>query len=536
MNINDPNNRYQVFEKYIRSIIRLKPAAAKLNVFALLWSLVACVQLQGQSSLDSILDHRYPPEHLLKDIEVLRSGLEKLHPSLYRHTPKDSLDALFGEVEEDMRSSKSYSEFYRKICWIVAKVKCQHTVAAPQSSTLSALVKKGKFFPLKLLWEFEPLNVYVSSDMSFDPALVPGTKIISINGRTVADIYASLIPYFSSDGDILTNKHSRLQVGVDFQFWYAMLMDRSERFVVKMENTDGQTIKRSYAAVTFKDWRKNFKKYRKSKNPLIREYIDHYIKIEKKDRSKPVRSKTIFKGVALLRVGNFDTPLFEDRISEAFKKINGGDIEHLIVDVRNNGGGSDIFGRYLFSHLIDRPTVYFDSLYTSSGISDTTFLFKYTDKNKMWYAQNRQLVDKMPSGRYATKPEVNKGLRTQRSSGNSFSGEIYVLMNGRSASTTAEFTAAMHMNGRATFIGEESGGAYHGGNGGDFAELRLPNSKIVVTVPLVKYVMNSREPDFMRRGTLPDFNVPSTMEHYLKLEDPQLNFALEMIRKKSGKE
>ena len=105
-------------------------------------------------------------------------------------------------------------------------------------------------------------------------------------------------------------------------------------------------------------------------------------------------------------------------------------------------------------------------------------------------------------------------------------------MNGRSASTTAEFTAATHINKIAIFIGEESGGAYHGGNGGDFASLILPNSKIVVEVPLSKYVMNSKEPMNIGRGTLPDYIVNTSMQDILELRDPQLEFALKLIKKK----
>jgi len=102
-------------------------------------------------------------------------------------------------------------------------------------------------------------------------------------------------------------------------------------------------------------------------------------------------------------------------------------------------------------------------------------------------------------------------------------------MNGRSASTTAEFTAATHFNKLATFIGEESGGAYHGGHGGDMVSLKLPNSEIAVEIPLTKYVMNSSEPRFVGHGTLPDYAIRSTLQDILNLKDAQLEFTLTLI-------
>ena len=138
----------------------------------------------------------------------------------------------------------------------------------------------------------------------------------------------------------------------------------------------------------------------------------------------------------------------------------------------------------------------------------------------------------MPNGGFATKTDVNKGLLIQNPHKNSLKGDVYILMNGRSASTTSEFTAAVQAHKLATFIGEESGGAYHGGNGGDFASLKLPNTKIMVEVPLSKYVMNSMEPRYMYNGTLPDFSIATTMQDILQLKDPQLDFAIYLIEEK----
>ncbi len=104
-------------------------------------------------------------------------------------------------------------------------------------------------------------------------------------------------------------------------------------------------------------------------------------------------------------------------------------------------------------------------------------------------------------------------------------------MNGRSASATAEFTAAAHFNRLATFIGEESGGAYNGGNGGDFAQLLLPNSQINVQIPITRYVMNSSETRFLGRGTIPDYEIDRSIQDVLIGRDPQLEFVLQLIER-----
>ena len=142
-------------------------------------------------------------------------------------------------------------------------------------------------------------------------------------------------------------------------------------------------------------------------------------------------------------------------------------------------------GSTLFSYLIDKPTYYFDSIYTTA--SDVDFLLRYTDKDTAWWKAAEPLLEKhdgklgilrLPENGFLQQPQKNR-----------FTGKVYVLMDGKSMSTTAEFTAATHYNKLATFIGEESGGAYCGGNGGDFANVTLPHTGLGLHLPLSKYVM-----------------------------------------------
>ncbi len=500
----------------------------------LIWILLLAItcQVNAQSGFEAVFDQTFSPNQLQEDFSIFRQGLEKFHPGLYRYTSKSAMDSMLTELKQGLEMEHSYQEFYWKISAIVAKIKCQHTIAVPKAETLEQIMKEGKFFPLRVFWEFEPIQGYAAFDFSSAASLSPGTKIKSINGQSMEEIYATLIPYFSSDGNILSNKQSRLQYGVDFQLWYYLLIARPEVFTVVLENSDGTVFEREYAAVTLKQWTRNYRKYHSQKDPRLKQYSDHWVSLERKNRANPIRYEFLSDSTVLLTVLNFYSHKFDKIIEKAFSEIEAKGIENLIIDVRYNEGGSDILGRKLFTYVISEPTSYFDSLYASARVADTTFLYKYTDKDANWWKANKPLVYQMPDGKFATRPEANEGLLIQSPSENNFEGNVYILMNGRSASTTAEFTSATHRAGSAVFIGEESGGAYHGGNGGDFAWLRLPNTQIAVEIPLVKYVMNSNENRYQGSGTLPDYYMPTTMQDILQLRDPQLEMALKLIGEK----
>lgn len=488
------------------------------------------IQLKAQPNFEARFNQGFSSSQLQEDLHILRTGLEKIHPGLYRYTEKDVLDSQFDKMQKNLNADLTYQEFYREVCTLIAQIKCQHTIAIPDQAFLNEIVKSGRFFPFGIFWEFDPLKAYVSVDLSGESNLTPGTRLLGINNQSIESLYQELISYFPSDGEILTNKYSRLQVGPEFMVWYYLLKAQPEVFELELEDRSGRTFTKTYLPVTFKDWVKNYKKHRFHKDPKIKAYMSFYIKRDKLNSKKPIRHEFLNENTALLKVSNFDHHKFDQSIADAFGDLQRKGCQNLIIDLRYNGGGSDILGRHLFSYLINEPTKYFDSLYSSAGISDTTFLFRHTDKNLEWFEYVLPLVTKMENGRFATKPEVNEGLKLQQPSENSFKGNVYVLMNGRSASTTSEFTAALHFNKRATFIGEESGGAYHGGHGGDFANLELPNTKITVQIPLTKYVMNSEETRFIGQGTPPDHTVPTTMQDILNLTDPQLDFALMLIK------
>ncbi|MBO0858584.1 MAG: hypothetical protein J2P21_08985 [Chloracidobacterium sp.] len=98
-----------------------------------------------------------------------------------------------------------------------------------------------------------------------------------------------------------------------------------------------------------------------------------------------------------------------------------------------------------------------------------------------------------------------------------------VLISGRTFSTAADFCAVAHHLKRATFIGEETGGAYYGNNSGDILILTLPNSKARVGVPLYEYWNAVPGYDGKRRGTRPDLQVETTAANLLRGVDEQLD-------------
>src|SRR2546425_201398 len=89
---------------------------------------------------------------------------------------------------------------------------------------------------------------------------------------------------------------------------------------------------------------------------------------------------------------------------------------------------------------------------------------KYTDPHRdLIFPEG--VAELRSDGRVHALKYDNLGL--QQSSKPTFTGPVYILINGGCLSTTAEFLTEVHFHHRATFIREESAGCYYGPTAGD---------------------------------------------------------------------
>lgn len=203
-------------------------------------------------------------------------------------------------------------------------------------------------------------------------------------------------------------------------------------------------------------------------------------------------------------------------------------VPYLIIDVRNNSGGSaDVLSK----------------LYTYIA-GDTMTLDGYSRVNKQGgfqsfkYALNR-IPEDSSFAHYSPEPgregfysrsEVENIIRPDSTI--NYKGKIYILTNENSCSAATLFPALLVRNHRGVIIGRETRTAYHYMNALKFADIRLPNTTLTITIPLVyccfDSVVNDRAP--YGRGVLPDYPVPLTIDELSgKNGDAILNHTLQLI-------
>ena len=442
---------------------------------------------------------------LQSDLQLARSALEEAHGGIFRYTPKAELDRVFDDAARKLERPMEAGQFQRILAPAVAALRCGHTGVQP-SPALKAELEQALLLPLDV--KLVRGHLYVLRD--FDAAgKLAGREIVSVNGVAIDRIITRLLAAAPGDGFITTGRAQRVarkfreelftHFGMQGQFTLGLRAARIERVTLA-----GQTL----AAL---------KQASASRYPQD-QHSHKFAELSLQDEGK----------IARLQVFNFTDEEEDDDgaliLKKAFEKIAASGAQTLLLDLRDNGGGEDKLGKLVFSYLVDAPFPYYEELTVKKA---SLSFAAHVDGSAVIPSS---MLTPRADGLFALNGHPNLGQ--QKPSVPTFRGKVIALINGRSFSTTAELITQLHDKQRATFVGEESGGAYHGNNSGHDVTLVLPNSGLRVVIPLVTYKLAVSGQHVNGRGVVPDVEVVPEIADYLSGKDVVLEQALSMARAK----
>jgi len=82
------------------------------------------------AELPSAAPPRIAARELQADFAILKQAYEELHPSLYRYSSKEQMDAHFAALRAEFERDLTLQEAYLAFSVFLAKVKCGHTFLA----------------------------------------------------------------------------------------------------------------------------------------------------------------------------------------------------------------------------------------------------------------------------------------------------------------------------------------------------------------------------------------------------------------------
>lgn len=500
--------RFQSFPHTI-SFFKKKSGFLLLLLFGIL--LAGCGQVNSTHEPNSV----YKPAQLRDDFKIFRGALKDFHPGLNWYLPEEEMDSLFASVYSSLDTPHTELNYFTKLATLVSAVRCGHLRIRPSKSTEDQ-IWGNTFFPLEL--RLVNKRAYCFQNYGNNTSFItPGNEVVKINGFAIDSLLELSNEKLSGDGFISTKKLKTFEKDFFIHF-YPLHIGQPDSFAIEYIDGNGRNNKETMAAL-----------------PLAE--INRAKRVTQKQRSSDnLRLEFIDKATALLSVRSFNNWQrdneevdFEEELQSLFLKLDSAKAQNLVIDLRNNGGGEDRFGLNLFSYFYDQPVVEFSKMQFRSKSSD---YFKYSDMSSLeWWFITSLYFD---THKVNDSTFLIAGERTLEPYGPSrpqFKGGVYILINGRSYSTTADFTALMKSYGLATFVGEETGGGYYGNTSWLPVNVALPHTQIRMKVPTVRYTTNVKPNVPFGRGTIPDYHLTPSIQDQLKGIDTELAFILELIEK-----
>ena len=455
------------------------------------------------------------------DFDLMRQALEEAHPGLYRYSTKAEMDRGFDAQRAKLSGPMTKLQFEVVVAQTLASIRCGHT-RMHWDPEMEAAIRNSPAFPLRVVFEGTRLMVLLNQTVD-DHTIPPGMELVSINGRPVADLVKQFWAVNYADGDIETAK--RHDIAQDFAKDYWWLVEQPESFTVTAtDRASGRTVVAKLAGVT--------EAQRKANHNHVNDDMQAGL-AKVRGESYETLSRRFLKDpdIAEIRIPSFTGDDFPRWIEDTFRTLREKGTRTLIIDLRSNGGGEDNYGVMLVSYLTDKPFHYVDHV----TVKTITWSFQdHWDAKRLdaeQLAHVRKCLRPNPDGGFFVSAELQDSLGEKQPGRLPFLGQVFILIDGATFSTAADFCAVTHHLKRAIFIGEETAGAYYGNNSGTEPTVTLPNSKARFGLPLTSSWNAVWGYDGKRRGTIPDHLAVSKTGDLLRGVDTQLDLALELARR-----
>ncbi len=457
-----------------------------------------------------------------------------MHPKLNWYISKKELDFKFDSLKKTIRRPLTPVQFYFKIQPVISKIREGHLslkipVKKIDKKEIKVLKSKKGLFG-RFEYYVSDNHLYITENKDSIENIKPGTEILNINDTPVSDYLKKYRDLISSDGYNTTFQNYYLK-DVFFNFYVAEKGILDSAKVETFYKDERKTVHLKRESKNKGDLEKDKAEKKRSEEKKVNDYVASTSSYNRNFKFLDQDST-----VSYMKIQSFSRTFSDRFYKESFEKIKKAKSSYLVIDIRNNYGGSLDEINNLYSYLAPEPFVLIKPSQLTSKVTPlkTNYFRKsnplqYTLKSLLYpgyfFAQAFSAYKKDGVAYY--KMKENKPTKPKK---DAFNGKVYMLINGGSFSASSIISSKLKYDKRAVLVGEETGGANDGTVAGFYSYQKLPNSKIDLPIGLLLIQPNI---DFTntQKGVIPDVEIKQTLKDIVERRDVQLDWVKADIEK-----
>lgn len=438
-------------------------------IYTLFFVFALSVSLMADNKNSNIIQ----PKKLQEDFTQLYNDLKASHYNLYANVTQDEYDNQFTQIQSKLARPLNKLQAQVLFQQFVAFGKIAHAnIAFPNEAYDTYRKNNGKTFPIYV--KINGNKWLISEDYS-SHKLPKNTQITHINNLPIETLLHKLLKYISADTPAIASSLLEFQLPQ-----YLWLLDQQNNQLNQSNNItiilNGKTKKIAVDNISLKTLKQRIAENTSqsdTNNEKLREY------------------RLLSNNIAYLKPGPFynaeqpsdvwNNQNYVKFIDEAFEYFLAKKAQTLVIDVRNNPGGTNSFSDPLISWFANQPFQFASKfLVKSSQHAQQSNKRRIESSNKDDDFTSMQLAKSYDKNQYGTVFEfpLEKALpRTDKQ----FKGKIFVLIDRSTYSNAVSLAAIVKDYGFGKIIGEPSV---------DFATtyasmetFKLKNSGITVSFP-----------------------------------------------------
>lgn len=415
----------------------------------------------------------YSGDEVDADIQLLHKVLTESHPGITTYISQNEFEEMFSAVE--VGSDVSPKKAYQIVSGLIDGIHDGHTWVLPAESNIRSILENELFIPFSIAVSGQKIVVF--QDLSGNEILDAGVELTAINNIDIREVVVNLMPYVTADGFNVSGKLSALNE----QFWWYLGLHYGfpEKYTISCRTADGNVQTVTVDAI-----------------PMEKRVSAIYELYPKYTEMNEVLNWSFDNKTAYLRIPRFSgmkLKTFHANMERFFTEVSDAGANELVIDIRGNGGGMEGYENILLSYLNTLPVNRYNAVFMSNPRS--SFYRHLKGGGFRW------LEDLLYASIEFKKAEENKWNRRSRYKRTNFcpkhvfNGKVYIWVDGDVFSGASEFASlARCYVDDCELIGLPTCGGQGGHTSGYYYRLILPNTKLEINIPRVRFDLAISQP------------------------------------------